>query len=98
MVDENAAHQLRRDAEEMRAVAPLDAPLVDQSKVRLVHERRGLQRVSRTFTPHRAARLTMQLRIDDAKQPIRNRLIAPAPGEKQLSDLGRRKVRPVMLR
>src|ERR1044072_4884889 len=42
VVYEYAAHHLRGDAEEVRAVLPLHLRLVNEAHVRLVYERRGL--------------------------------------------------------
>jgi hypothetical protein len=51
MVHEDAPHHHGRQADELRAVAPVDATLIDQAAVRLVHERRRLQRVAGPFAP-----------------------------------------------
>ena len=40
MIDEQPPHHVRRDGEEVRAVLPPHAALVDQLQVGLVHERR----------------------------------------------------------
>ena len=45
VIDEHAAHHLRGDAEEVRAVFPRDAALRQQTDVRLVDDRRRLQRL-----------------------------------------------------
>ena len=47
VVHEDSAHHLRGDAEEMRAVPPVDLALFDQPQVRLVNQRRRLERVPR---------------------------------------------------
>ena len=49
VVHENAAHHLRRDAEEVRPALPLNPILVDQPKIRLIDQRRWLQRMVGTL-------------------------------------------------
>jgi len=56
MVDEHPAHHPRCDAKEVSPVVELAATLIDQPHVRLVHEGRGLQGVSRGFATEEAAR------------------------------------------
>jgi hypothetical protein len=45
VVDENPSHQLRGDGEEVRPVLPLHAALIDELQIRLVHQRRRLERM-----------------------------------------------------
>jgi hypothetical protein len=59
VVHENAPHHLRSHTEELRAVVPLGAALVDEPEIRLVDERRGLERVLLSLATHRAGRLTV---------------------------------------
>ena len=47
VVDEDASHQLRGDAEKMRAVLPAYVTLIDQLHERFVDERGRLERVLR---------------------------------------------------
>ena len=63
-VDENPAHQPRRHGEEMRAVLPPHLSQLDQSQVRLVHERRRLQGVTASLTFHVTGGEPAQLLID----------------------------------
>jgi len=49
MIDKDAAHQLGRDAEEMRAVLPVYVSLINEPEISLIDERRGLQRMAGTF-------------------------------------------------
>ena len=46
VVDQNPPHHAGGDAEEVRAIAPLDLPLIDEAHVRFVDERRRLQRMT----------------------------------------------------
>ena len=45
VVHDDAPHQLCGDAEEVRAILPVNRPLPNELEIGLVHERRGLQRV-----------------------------------------------------
>jgi len=64
MVDEDSPHQLRSHAEELCAVLPPDALLIDQFEIRLVHEPRCLQRVTRPLVTEVAGSNAVQLRIN----------------------------------
>ena len=52
MIDQHAAHHLRRDANEVRPVLPRSLGLIHETKVRLVDECSGLERVVRSFAAH----------------------------------------------
>jgi hypothetical protein len=52
VIHQHAAHQARRDCEKVRTILPADAASVGQSEKRLVHQRRGLQRVIAPLTAH----------------------------------------------
>ena len=52
MVHQNSAHRLGPDREEMGAVAPIDPGLIDELEKRLVHQRRGLERVTGSLLAH----------------------------------------------
>ena len=62
VIDQGAAHHVRGDGEEVRAVLPLHAALIDQLEVHVVHQDRALQgvlagaRAARTRAPGAAAR------------------------------------------
>jgi hypothetical protein len=63
-VDQDAAHHLRRHAEELPTVLPRGVVLRHQSKVRLMDERGRLQRVSEAFPPEIRCRPAAKLLID----------------------------------
>jgi hypothetical protein len=52
MIDENPAHRLSRNAEEVCTVLPLHRSLVDDLEIRLVHKRCRSQRVIPPLAPH----------------------------------------------
>jgi hypothetical protein len=68
VIHEDATHDVRGDTEEMRAILPILASLVNELQVRLVDQRRGLKRVIRTLLPHIPRRHATQLDIDDTYQ------------------------------
>ena len=51
VVDEDAAHDLCRDTEEVRAILPIDLALVNEPHVRLMDQGRRLQGVVRALAP-----------------------------------------------
>ena len=55
VIDEDAAHHLGRDAEEVRPVLPVDTVLACEPDVRLVDQRGGLERVVGPFPPQIAS-------------------------------------------
>jgi len=84
MVDQDPAHGLRRDPEEVRAALPSNRPLIDELEKGLVDEGGGLQRVIDPLASHVACGQPPQLGVDDRKQLIA-RFVAPvAPLLKQL--------------
>lgn len=83
MIDEDPAHQLRRNAEELRTVLPGRASLIDQAHVQLVYERRRRERVIGTFPPELARRDPPQLAIDDGEQAIERARISFRPSQQE---------------
>ncbi len=51
VIDQDPAHDLRRDAKEVRAILPIDLALVDEPHVRLMDQGRRLQGVIRALAP-----------------------------------------------
>ncbi len=66
-----AAHRLRRGAEKMSAVLPGALMIGSETQPRLVHQCRGLERLTRKFTRHLRRRESPQLLIDQGKQLLR---------------------------
>src|SRR5215207_6612199 len=88
VVEQDASHDLRGDGEEVRAVLPVHALLVDEPEVRLVDERRRLERVPRVLAPHEVARDAVQLSLDEREEAFERRPVAVAPCDEQPRDLG----------
>ena len=78
-IDEDPAHDLGGCSEEMRPVLPVGTLGIHQMKVGLVHQRRGLERMSPTLVPHVPAGNTAKLVVDQGRQAIERRLVAATP-------------------
>jgi hypothetical protein len=59
VIDEYSPHHLCGDAEELRPIAPFDSSLVNETKICLIDQRRGLKRVGHVLASHRACGLPM---------------------------------------
>lgn len=65
VIDEDAAHELGGDTEEVGPALPVNACLIDQLHVRFVDERRGLQSMIGAFAAHVVGGDASQFGIDD---------------------------------
>ena len=83
VIDQDAPHHLTRDAEELPAVLPHHPPLIDQPHIRLVHERRRLQRVPAAFAAQLPGRPAAQLLIHDRHELVAGGAVACGPGMEQ---------------
>jgi hypothetical protein len=79
MIDEDVAHDARRNSEEVGASLPLHALAVDQPQVGFVDERCRLERVSCTLLRHLPARNPTQLRVDERRQAVQRIAVSLAP-------------------
>ena len=52
VIHEDSSHQLRGHRKEMGAVLPAHSPVVDESNIRLVDQRRSLNAVGESLPPH----------------------------------------------
>src|SRR6187200_2064080 len=86
MIDENAAHHLRRETIELGAVLPWHLCLPHEPQVRLVHECGWLQRVVATLAPQVARRLTPEFPMHEREQRLASLHIAAAPRLQQRGD------------
>jgi hypothetical protein len=80
-LDEDPSHHLRRQSQKVRPILELDAIDVDQPEVRLVHQRRRLQRMIRSLLAHVTLCQTMELVIDERHEPVEGRPVALRRGE-----------------
>jgi hypothetical protein len=83
VVNEDAAHHLRGDAEEVRAVLPLHLRLVYQTHVSLVDERGRLERVPDALLAQVARGEAPQLAVDDGQQVVQNPAVAVGQTDEQ---------------
>jgi hypothetical protein len=79
VVDEDAAHQPRGDAEEVRAVLPPDVVLVYQAQEDFIDERGGLQRVVVSLASDVITGQPPQLFVNQRHQLVEGTLIPVAP-------------------
>ena len=84
VVDEDAAHQVGGDGEEVGAALPRHVLRVHQPEVRLVDERRGLERVTGALAPEVARRLEAQLLVDERDEPVERLPVTAPPLLKEL--------------
>ena len=86
MVNQDPAHDPRRDAEKVGTTLPVDGALIDQPKEGLVHHRGRLQGVRRTLPAHEGRGEPMELSIKEFGQPFSSfrlsRTISPQPEQK----------------
>lgn len=87
VIHEDPAHDFRCNPEELRAVLPGNALLIDEPEVQLVDESRGYQRVLPPFAPQMPGGDATQLGIDQREQRVSRRRVALRPAEQQASDV-----------
>jgi hypothetical protein len=70
----------------MSPVLPLHVSDINQLQIGFVDQRGGLQRVTRTLSPHVTAGQTSQLCIHERNQLIKRALVAIVPRHQELRD------------
>jgi len=89
LLDEDAAHGLRRGGEEMAAMFPfLLRVRIHQTDIRFMHKRRRFQCLTRRFPRQLGSRQTPQLLVDHRQQPLGSGLITAPNRVKDLGDVG----------
>lgn len=86
VVDQDAAHHLRGDGQEVRFVGECGGVASEQAHVGLVDQRRRLQRVSRILALQPAYGDAMQLAVDERDQFLGCRLVSVAQAVQQNRD------------
>jgi hypothetical protein len=86
VVDEDPPHHGRGQAEEVRAVAPVEALLAGKAEIGLVNERRRLQRVPLALAAQLGCGEALELAVDERQQLFVGRGFAPPPGLQELGD------------
>ena len=89
MVHQDSAHHARREAEELGPVPPVDAALIHQPEICLVHERGGLKGMTCGFAAQVLGGKPVQLLVHDGEHLIEALLVAPATGQQPLGDVAR---------
>jgi putative PIN family toxin of toxin-antitoxin system len=80
--------RLRRgSSEEVRAVLPVRLGIRPESQPRLMHERRGLERVAGRLARHLLRRDPPQLGVHQLEEPTGRRVVARAHGGQDLGDV-----------
>jgi hypothetical protein len=86
MVDEDAAHHLRGDGEELCAALPADLVLIVDPQPSFMHERSRLQSVPLSFATQRASRLPAKLLVDDSRELLGCFFVTRSPRSQELGD------------
>src|SRR5262249_32740181 len=87
VVHEDPPHRLRRDPEEVSPVLPVDAPLIDETEVGLVHEGGRLERVIGSLGPEVGGGEPPQLPVNEWQEPVEGARFAAAPFLEKRSDI-----------
>jgi len=90
VIDQDPAHDLRRDTKEMRAILPIDLALVDEPDVGLMNQSRRLQGVVGALSPKLARGHAAELRVDEWQQLAERSAVAATPITEQRRDVRRR--------
>jgi hypothetical protein len=90
VIDQDAAHDLRRDTKEMRSILPIHLALIDEPDEHLVHKGSRLQGVVSPLAPKLAGRNASELRIDEWQQLVKRSPVAATPIAEQCRDVARR--------
>ena len=89
VVDKDPPHDLRGHTKEMRAIPPIDPPLIDQSQIRFVDERRRLQGVPHPLASKLARGDAAQLGIHERQQLVEGTVVPATPIVEQRRDVRR---------
>ena len=89
VVDQDAAHRLGRHGEEVGAVLPVHALVIDQPHVGFVDQRRRLQAVAGALAVSCTARQAAELVVHDRGQLGERALVPVAPRTEKRADLAR---------
>jgi hypothetical protein len=89
VIHQNAPDHLRGDAEEVRAVLPLDTALVDQAQIGFMHQGGRLQGVVGPLAPQIPRGKAAEFIVDNGRELLERLLLALAPIRQQLGDVGR---------
>src|SRR5262249_8051547 len=89
VVDEDSTHGLRSRSEEMSAIAPVRSlPCANQAQIRLVDQRRCLERLARFFVSQLLRGELAQLVVHQGEQFLGGVRVAVFDGGEDASDFG----------
>ena len=86
VIDEDAAHHLRGDGEEVAAILPVDVALIEQLQVGLVDDGGGLQPVVPPLARELARGQRIELVVDERDQTVERVTAAVTPRVQHLGD------------
>jgi len=86
-VNRTSAHHLRGDSEEVRPAPPVHLALIDEPQVRLVNQRRRLERVPLSLSTKLPPRDTAQFLIHEWQQLIEGARVSTTPVVEQRRDV-----------
>ena len=86
-IDEDAPHHLRRDRQELGAVLPRRATLIDETQIRLVYERGRLKGVALSFLTQVRGRAVPQLLVDECHNALARGQISVPPRLEEFRDV-----------
>ena len=89
VVDQDAAHQLGSDAEELRTRSPAGMVLDGKAHVQLVDQPGRLQRVAGSLPAHLGMSEPAQFDIEELDQTVERPRVTLAPGVEQRRDVFR---------
>ena len=84
---QDAAHHTRRHGEKVRAVLPIEAVYIDQTKVGIVHQRGGLNGMIGPFATQAAVGDLPQLRVGSLDQTAQSVFVSASPCAEEVCHL-----------
>ena len=82
-IDQNLPHETGANPPEVRTIAPLDLPPVDEPHVYLIDQSGGTQRVTLPLAGHLPPRNAMKFAVDQWRQPVQSIGVAAVPREQE---------------
>ena len=92
VVDEHLPHRAPRDVQEVHAIDPGDAGLIDELEPRVVNQLGGLEGVARTLAPHQRAGNAPQLVVGGREQRFPGCRRPGSAVREEVRQVGRRQI------
>ena len=90
VIDEQPPHDPRRHRQKVRAVAKASTAQVDQLEIRLMDERRGIQRGARVLVPEALMGDTAEMLVHERDKLVQRVSLPLAPALQELRNVGGR--------